>query len=243
MNKMKRISWLILILYYLAGLLFLIFYNSGLQYGTYFTQPLFMPLLILYYFTRIRTNNIKPDKWLIIAVIFSWFGDLTMMFTTNPEYRIMVLPGIISFLLMHLTYIKMFYEKGSLKKLLSARLIPVLFFIGLGIALNYYLSSYFINDKSFFKIPVLIYSCIIVSMVIVAVLREAGKRSSFFLIAGGALCFLFSDASLSIHIFKGEYFPVEMFSHTFYLSWAVVGITYVTAQLLIVEGLIRSRET
>ena len=241
MNKMKRISWVILILYYLAGLLFLIFYNSGLQYGTYFTQPLFMPLLILYYFTRIRTNDIRPDKWVIIAIIFSWFGDLSMMF--SPVFVSMVIPGFVSFLLMHLTYIKMFYEKGSLKKLLSVRLIPVLFFIGLGIALNYYLSSYFINDKSFFKIPVLIYSCIIVSMVVVAVLRDAGKRSSYILIAAGALCFLFSDASLSIHIFKGEYFPVELFSRTFYLSWAVVGITYVTAQLLIVEGLIRSRLT
>ena len=163
-----------------------------------------MPLLILYYFTRIRTNDIRPDKWLVIGIVFSWFGDLSMMF--SPVNVSMVLPGIVSFLLMHLTYIKMFYEKGSFKKLFSVRIIPVLFFICLGVALNSYLSSCFINDKSLFRIPVLIYTCIIVSMVIIAVLRNAEKRGSYLLVAGGALCFLFSDASLSVHIFKGAYY-------------------------------------
>jgi len=241
MNKTTRFAILVFCLYYLAGMVFLFFYYSGRIAGTFFTQPFFMPLLVLYYFLRIKTEKIKPDKWLLIAIFFSWLGDLSMMFC--PVYVTMVLPGIIAFLLMHLTYIKMFSESGAWKRLASIRILPVLLFFAAGIALYSYLFPYFTDKIALFKLPVLIYTCVIVTMVIVAVLRNSEKRLSYFLVFAGALVFMLSDSTLSIHVFKGAYWPVVLFSKTFYLSYAVVGFTYTTAQLLIVEGLIRSKKT
>lgn len=239
MKRIKNHSWLLLGLYYCIGIMYLLLYYTGVSFGPFISQPLFMPVLILYYFTRIRSDHVPVDKWVILAVFFSWLGDLSMMFI--ELYKIMVLPGIISFLLMHLTYIGMFYQKGALKRVLSARLVLIVILIAVAAGLYMYLYPNFTGEKEMFKIPVLIYTGIILTMVVIASLRDAGKKDTYRLVLLGALCFLFSDATLSIQIFQGPYLKIWIAEHPVFLSWAVVGITYTSAQVLIVEGLIRSK--
>ncbi len=243
MNKISNLSWVAMCLYFLSGILFLIFYYIALPNATYFTQPFFMPLLFLYYFSRINFNISSINKWVVIAIVLSWLGDLFMMLTPIPEYKNMVMPGIASFLMMHLLYIKMFFEKSVFKRILSIRAIAIIGLLIIGVGLCNYLFAFLINDKAFLKIPVLIYTCIILSMVIVAVLRDENKRISYLLILIGALLFLVSDGALSIHLFKGAYLPVVVGENVRYLSWTIVGVTYLMAQFLIIEGLIRSKTT
>jgi uncharacterized membrane protein YhhN len=80
------------------------------------------------------------------------------------------------------------------------------------------------------KIPVIVYAVVLMVMVAAAIRRfHNTSNQSFVMVVVGAILFMVSDSLLAINKFLE---PVSNAS-------ILIMLTYITAQLLIVEGLIR----
>lgn len=72
--------------------------------GRYFTKPLLMPALALYYVSSLT----QPNPFLIAALVFGWLGDVFLMLPDPQNTRRYFKPGLIAFLLGHILYIAVF---------------------------------------------------------------------------------------------------------------------------------------
>ena len=181
-------------------------------------KPLLMPSLAAHLFFSVKKKN-KLTFFVIIALLFSWFGDVFLMFQeVNSQYFVF---GLVSFLLAHVTYIYIFRKSSSgfepriitystgFTLLLFGVLILLLLWPGLG-------------DM---QIPVLVYTIVIICMGEVALFRKA-EGASIVLI--GAMLFIASDSMIAINKF---YEPI-----TAARFWIMA--TYILAQYFIVAGII-----
>lgn len=181
-------------------------------------KPLLMPSLAAHLFFTVQKKN-KLAFFVIIALIFSWFGDVFLMFQeVNPQYFVF---GLVSFLLAHVSYIYIFRKSSSgfepriitystgFTLLLFGVLIILLLWPGLG-------------DM---QIPVLVYTIVIICMGQVALFRKA-EGASIVLI--GAMLFIASDSMIAINKF---YEPIV--AARFWIM-----ITYILAQYMITIGMI-----
>jgi uncharacterized membrane protein YhhN len=192
----------------------------------FITKPLLMPALILYFYGVTQNSFNQLHKLLIVAFVFSWFGDVFLMFVRFNE--LFFLAGLASFLITHVLYVVCFAKVAFKDKaaLLPSKfwlLIPLLAYFGI---LMY---SFFPNVPSEMQIPVAIYSATIALMVIFAINRYGRVNDkSFSLVFAGALLFMLSDSLIALNkfLFEGV------------LSFAGVGIMvlYISGQLLIAEG-------
>ena len=189
----------------------------------YVAKPLIVIALILYFLSA--TKGIQNGFIIIIvrALIFSWLGDLVLMFDSFNKNIFLI--GLLAFLFAHLIYIRFFSlvrmgEKIKLKPGLI--LLVVVYYSGLIFLL--------FNDLQELKIPVMVYGIVISIMFLLALHmlfiknKEAGK-----LMMLGALLFIFSDSILAINKF---YEPFE------YAGIAIM-LTYGIAQLLITLGAVK----
>jgi uncharacterized membrane protein YhhN len=137
----------------------------------------------------------------------------------------MFIPGLVCFLLAHVMYFTVFYITPGESVVLSKRVyfvIPVLLY---GTGLVYYLY----DDLAVMRIPVIIYSVVILTMLTGAINRlEKVNRVSFYLVLTGAILFVISDSVIAI----------DKFTRHFEYSSIVIMSTYVIAQYLIVSGYI-----
>ena len=187
----------------------------------YVCKPLLMPTLGLVLF--FNKNKIKKTRFylLILALLFSFFGDVFLIFNTN-----FFLQGLLSFLITHLIYILIFYKNVELK--INFKFIFVLFvFLAYYLFLIQLLSSYL--DLLLF--PVCVYGASLVIMGFGAFLRipKHGYRSVLL----GTLLFIFSDSILAVNHF--------MFDSNLKLAQVFVILLYVMAQYFIVKGLLEKR--
>lgn len=189
----------------------------GLLYS--WTKPLLMITLLLYF---ISASEGYPGwrVFVIFALVFSWGGDVLLM------QEGMFAAGLGSFLLAHLFYITAYWKTGAakgqitpwdfIKFVLIGMLLMWLIYPGLGNML----------------IPVLLYSAVLLSMGVFAHKRRgATSPASFILVAFGALLFVLSDSLIALNKFAFEV-PSERL---------LVMSTYITAQFLIIQGLIRHK--
>lgn len=216
----KRI-WIIL---YPAVLAFdLIAVSLNNEMIRYFTKPLLIPLLTFLFISQTTAFTSSIKKWIILALLFSWAGDVLLMFeSTNGNFFIF---GLVAFLIAHIFYI-LFYEYVIRLEGLKRN---YLFFIPV---LIYYASLIYILSPHLgeMKLPVRIYGAVISYMLIQA-LHTSGiknKEAAWMMIVGAVL-FISSDSILAINKF---YVPIK------YAGIAIM-LTYGLAQLLIVLGAIR----
>jgi|688.fasta_scaffold157454_2 uncharacterized membrane protein YhhN len=192
----------------------------------FITKPLLMPVLILFFFNAVKPSLNKTHKLLMVAFIFSWFGDVFLMFVRFNE--LFFLAGLASFLITHVLYVVCF-AKVTLKDekaLLPSKfwiLIPLLAYFGL------LMRAFFPNVPADMQIPVAVYSATIALMVVFAINRYGRVNDkSFSLVLAGALMFMFSDSLIALNkfLFEGS------------LSFAGVGIMilYISGQYLIASG-------
>jgi uncharacterized membrane protein YhhN len=218
---MKKFFWLILFLAVLTIDLVDIQFNNGqLQY---FIKPLVIPVLIGYFLfqTNNKISNLK--KWILMALLFSWAGDVLLMF--EPKAPIFFLLGLSSFLLAHIFYIVFFHTVRLQEKIKSnpwLLVIVVIYYAALITWLTPYLGK--------MKIPVSVYGIVISFMFMLAMhmLFIKNKTAGKWMMAG-ALLFVTSDSLLAINKF---YQPFEA-------AGILIILTYGLAQLFIVEGAIR----
>ncbi len=218
---MKKTYWLILFSIVLIGDL------TGIQLQDemlqYICKPLIIPVIILIFLFQTRGAASGMKKWIISALVFSWVGDLLLMFDTRAE--IFFLLGLSSFLIAHIFYIVFFHSiriKENIKTNLWLLGIVVIYYTALLTLLSPYL-----GDK---KLPVRIYGIVISFMFMLAMHMLFIKNKS----AGrwmmmGALLFVISDSVLAIN----------KFYQAFEGAGIIVILTYGLAQLLIVQGAIK----
>ncbi|MBL7708473.1 MAG: lysoplasmalogenase, partial [Chitinophagaceae bacterium] len=98
---MKKINWVILFLLVLTGNIAGMYMNS--PWLEKITKPLLMIVMIIYFVSSVNTNSSALKKWIIAALVFSWLGDVLLMF--QQEQPIFFLLGLSAFLIAHIFYI------------------------------------------------------------------------------------------------------------------------------------------
>mgnify|MGYP003334667773 CR=1 FL=1 len=190
-----------------------------------FTKPLIIPLLgLTYYFSLDK----KPSMWkdaVLLALLFSWFGDILL------QKESMFVPGLICFLTAHIFYIY-FFVRTSSKNTSYFKLRPVMLIAVLAYLIEFMYLLW--PSLGAMKLPVLIYGITISTMLSAAIwqYQKLDDRTSLFLIIGATL-FVTSDSILAINKFSSPFESAGVFIMT----------TYILAQLFIVLGAIRYRNT
>ncbi len=188
-----------------------------------YTKPLLMPLLMIYVYKSSLGNTTARILLLFVALLFSWLGDVVLMYQENETY---FMAGIGLFLVAQITYIfvlkKSMYQKPSLDLM---KVLPFLIYAGI--------LFYVLLPAGDFTVPIIIYGLVIMIMAIMARTREGNTaQNSYQLALLGSLLFLASDSILAFNAF-----------HTA-IPYAGVLImsTYCGAQLLLVLGILKHAE-
>ncbi|HSF55868.1 MAG TPA: lysoplasmalogenase [Algoriphagus sp.] len=218
----KNIIWLYLfLLATLADLAFVIEGNSEMRF---YSKPLILVGLILYFYQITKPiATTLLTKSILGALIFSWIGDILLLWSHLFIY------GLGAFLMAHVCYIIGFkLAQNGPTRLDQVNFIKA-FFYNLPIYLAAAFVFYLINPNlGNMKIPVIAYIIVIVSMVATA--RDRFKKcnpASFWQVFIGAILFFISDGAIAISRFFVE-FPE---------SGILIMGTYAIAQLLIVMGI------
>jgi uncharacterized membrane protein YhhN len=215
---MKKTYWIILFTIILAAEL------TGIQLKNETIQFIFKPLLMIAgggYFLS-QTNHITSSLkgWIIVALFFSWLGDILLMFQAKKE--IFFLLGLSAFLLAHVSYIIFFHAVRVMENIKSNILLLLIVVIYYAILIT--ILSPYLGDM---KLPVRIYGIVISFMFMLAMHMLFIKNK----IAGrwmmtGALLFVISDSVLAINKF---YQPFET-------AGIITMLSYALAQLFIIKG-------
>lgn len=187
----------------------------------YFTKPLIVLSLLLFFITRSQHLNNTIKTLTILALVFSLIGDVALLFDgMNPIYFII---GLASFLLAHVMYVLVFLKHRD------TRNNPLGFII---LMLAYAAFLFYILKEGLGELqgPVLIYMIVILSMSTSAYLRQKQYNLvSYYLVFIGAILFMISDSVLAL----------DKFYQSFQLSSILIMITYALAQYCIVIGIIK----
>ena len=181
-------------------------------------KPLLMPSLAAYFFFSVNRKD-KLAFYLIIALLFSWLGDVLLMFTElNANY---FLAGLVAFLLAHVTYIVVFRKSslGFKPRLITYATGFSLFLFGVLLLLLLW------PGLGEMRLPVMVYTVVIITMGFTSLFRQA-QGASYVLV--GAMLFIGSDALIAVNKF---YEPI-----TAARFWIM--ITYISAQFMITSGMI-----
>lgn len=215
---MKQKHWVLLFVIVLLGdLIGIQLQNSILQF---IFKPLIIPVVIGYFDSQINDITKGYNKWIVAALIFSWIGDVLLMFQDKKD--IFFLLGLSSFLLAHVFYIIYFHQVRVKEKVKSNPWLLVIVVIYYA-ALISFLSPY-LGDM---KLPVRIYGIVISFMFMLALHmlfiknKQAGKWMMI-----GALLFVLSDSLLALN----------KFYQSFEFASVMIILTYALAQLFIVKG-------
>lgn len=218
---MNHKSWILLFAIALTGDIAAIQLNN--EFLQFICKPLIVPALIGYLYSQIKPLGNGLQKWVFLALLFSWAGDVLLMFV--PRNENFFLAGLGSFLLAHIFYIIFFHQvriKEGIKPNIIWLVIVVAYYAGLIVWLSPYLGD--------MKLPVRVYGIVISFMLMLALhmLHIKNKQAGQWMMLG-ALLFVISDSVLAIN----------KFYKSFDAAGIIIMLTYGLAQLLIVKGVVR----
>jgi len=181
---------------------------------------IFKPFILLSLLFLYSSSVLVRNKWYVIALIFSFFGDVFLLYSGQSLF----IMGLVSFLLAHFIFISIVLkriQKTSFLKIISS-VIPflvvfILLIFGLKESLNEML------------LPVIIYGLTISTFGIVSLVDFQNRKSqkSLFMLLG-AMVFMISDSVLAINKFYNA-------SHEFEI---IIMFTYIIAQYLIFRSMV-----
>jgi uncharacterized membrane protein YhhN len=166
------------------------------------TKPLLMPILIVWAFLLAKEKKILVPKILVFALIFSLFGDISLMLISlNPDLFIL---GLICFLMAHILYIFLFLTSEFKNKENFIKKHPALLFICLsyGIALILFLYSQKQPDFLKLQIPIIGYASVILLMLLSSLSIYTKEIKAMKWIIIGALLFVISDSTIALSKFS-----------------------------------------
>jgi uncharacterized membrane protein YhhN len=207
----------------------------GEFYQTSWIDYSFKPFLLIWITTYFLLHSKNIDKKVIrlavTAFAFSWMGDVLLMFG-NANFLFFIL-GLCAFLVAQMVYIFLFLRTINLsgkKSFLKKQPFWLIAYIAYGLII--YILLYNQLD-TVLRIAVFIYMLALLSMSAMALNRFGnGHPQSFSLIFAGSLLFVLSDSMIAINKFLTP-IPYE---------GIFVMTTYISAQFLIMKGLLKQYE-
>ncbi len=190
------------------------------------TKPFLMITLLFYYLFSKSEKTSPLSKLIIGAMTFSWIGDILLML--QGQISGIFIFGLAAFLIAHICYIfgfrkARFDDPGEINKSFVQTRIVFLVFVGGAIIYMLY------PGLEEMMIPVIFYTIVIIAMGITALLRRGWTRDkSFIMTYSGALLFIMSDALIGINKFMNPIVQAPL----------LIMATYISAQLLIVKGIL-----
>ena len=221
----SRLSLFSLYFFYLVSIVNLVEQIIKTGWLDMATKPLLMPLLLIYFLSSLEHKNSLLSKLMTGALVFSWIGDVLLMLQGKLDG--MFIYGLAAFLFAHIFYIFSYrtarFEElqSESKSFITTRIV---FLVFIGVVLIYMLHPFLDN----LLIPVVIYTVVIVTMSIFALLRRGWTlEKSFIMVYSGALLFIMSDAMIAIDKFMNPIVQARL----------LIMATYIAAQFLIVKGI------
>jgi uncharacterized membrane protein YhhN len=216
--------------YWIVGILDIISLTFEIDILHQICKPLLMIALLIYFWDK--SDNRKDEKWVsfvTLALAFSWIGDIMLLFTF--KHFLFFFAGLTAFLGAHIVFI-IAYRKATFKDQIKFKWSFFPLVVIAYLALMAYLILPYVD--SVIQVPITIYALVLALMIMIAWYRkDQTTDESFQLVVLGAALFTISDSVLAIN----------RFSHTIpYAGVAVMG-TYIIAQWLIVNGLLKHRKT
>lgn len=219
MSKNNRPSRVFLLFFLVVSVVDIVAILYGNSLWQTLSKPLIIPALIGYYLTSSKLRN----KWYVIALFFSFAGDVLLLDKNN-----LFLFGIGAFLITQVLYVYIF-SKGLSKLTLKEKLIAffpfTLFFVALIKVLYPGLQG--------FLIPVLVYGAAISVFGSISLLKYLAKRDTASLcLITGAVLFILSDSMIALNKFHQtlSFYPIAIMA------------TYIIAQYLIAVFMLRSEK-
>ena len=218
---MKKTTWIILFLIIL--IINLVAVYSNYETLRFVSKVLLVPVLGAYLINQTASFNSNLKGWILIALFFSWVGDILLLF--EEKRSIFFLLGLGAFFIAQVFYIIFFhgirmreYIRGNALLLL---LVVVYYAILIGI-LSPHLGS--------LTLPVRIYGVVLSFMVLLAMHTMLGKnKKAGWWMMTGAILFVASDSLLAFNKFLSP----------FDYAGVIVMLTYGLAQLFITHGAVK----
>ena len=187
------------------------------------SKSLLMPTLIIFY----AFYTLDIDPFIIIGLVFGWFGDIFLLNKGDKKKFIM---GLGSFLLGHIFYIVAFLLQVNFSEAFS---IGLMVYLGLIAVFIVVLIMQLKEGLGKMKGPVIAYCVVISFMSISAFLLATSPAYTFalrngYIVFSGSILFIISDALIAWRQFKKE-----IKFHNIYVM-----ATYIVAQFLIAYGFI-----
>ncbi len=214
--KAHKIIWYIFLLAVAAEWLARLYNLTALEQ---ISKPLLMPLLAAWFYFITPQGQIKAF-WLIVALMFAWLGDMFLLLDEGANHYFIL--GLVMFLITHLVYIYLFYSTSH-----QFRPGFITWATGFSLVMFAFLLNFLLwPGLGSLRVPVMIYSLVLVGMGLTALFRKAVGNNAVLI---GAILFIASDSLLA----------VNKFYEPFALAGFWVMVTYVLGQFLIVFGLAR----
>lgn len=195
-------------------------------------KPLIMIWIGSYFLYHAKGMDKVVKKLAVLAFLFSWIGDLFMIFM-NSGFVFFVM-GIVSFLFAQGFYIFLFLhtiELSGKKPFLKKQPYWLIFYLAFGLVFYIVLFNHL---ESVLRFAVFVYIAAILTMSSMALNRYGnGHPVSFVCVFAGSLLFVASDSMIAINRFL---VPIP-FEGVFIMA------TYISAQYLIMRGLLKQYET
>lgn len=191
----------------------------------WYLKPLLLPCLLL----AVNESNAFPTKKLLtFALVFSWIGDVILLFADKAEIYFIL--GLISFLIAHFVFIILFIKQEAYKN-------PNKILFGLGILFVvgylYVMLTLLFPTLGDLKIPVSVYAFTISLMLAMAIRGGLTWRKPLnLLILNGAFSFVVSDSILAMNKFYTALPNASL----------LIMATYIVAQYLITFGILKLNE-
>ncbi|MFX1377287.1 MAG: lysoplasmalogenase [Promethearchaeota archaeon] len=221
------IEYIFLVLFFIVALIEILAEFKDSKKIEYFTKPLLMPLLILFYFFGVvRSTSVNDVDWLIIvALLGGCAGDIFLMLKNEEKWFLF---GMAAFLINQIFYIISFFLSISDISNYNAW---GYFLLGPAVLILIFTVPRFIDKTKDMKIPVLVYLVAILLMHVAAIFRLAEFQGlPFLFVYIGSISFIFSDACIAMNKWAGEFINARL----------IIMTTYILAQFYITLGLLLS---
>jgi len=216
-----------LILYIVLGAINVIGHLLEIPDMVRYSKPMLMPVLIFMVYHQAKGYVTKRTMLIVLALIFSWIGDMALMKDGEDLYFML---GLGAFLLAQLTYTYIYYTSTFQKP--EFQLMPLLPILTFTI---FFLAFVLRSTPSDMQIPLVVYAICITAMASMARLRMGlTSNFSFQWVMTGSLLFVISDSAIAV----GKFYPQLQIPY----PEAVIMSTYIAAQLLIVMGISKHPE-
>lgn len=231
---MKQSSFTIY--YFSIGILFIILEKfTHSFYPEIIVKALIIPGLMIYYHSIVNGKYSVFHRLMMAGFFFSWLGDILLQLSNGekdfgfaPEYFFML--GLVAFLFTQVFYMLAFSTNQGKNTIFTRRIYQLILIIGYGGLLLWLLYNKLVTPEGNFRIPVIIYTAVILAM-LASALNRYGKVNgvSYILVSIGAILFVASDSMIAINRF------IEKFD----FAKILIMSSYIIGQYLIAIGCLK----